>query len=403
MSLDKTSKRQTASTTPTAYEEAVSRQSKLIYGSSNEHVNSEKVLIDALLNDGTSIRTKALRVLTVCGGADNFLSLLAHYGVKELTCVDMNPHQLALGQLKLELACSDLTPKEVIDFLGMNQSLDDNAKRLEVYETILEPRLPKEVAKLLREDLMYELETGIAQFGGEINSLRHNIRMLTELGFPPQDLWNLRIDRKLFDQTCREGIGDPSDFGKAAFMDETYPETYRRTWNDIVFPTWCKVFHRAVTDEDFKKTFNKKIMIQGKYDLETLPDWLHPPIRDQIRRKRKDVSFLNSPIEEVRADGAEDKYEFISTSNIFDWVDREVASAILSTIAEDLLAPGGCMLVRMAFSDAGDLARQVTSVRSFDKVHPYDLAEVDFSHFWFRNPAGFAILTKEAISPEKSF
>jgi len=367
-----------------AYEEAVSRPSKVVYGSSNEHVNSEKLILKAL--------KKRARVLTICGGGDNYLSLLADEdSVESVTCVDMNPFQLALAQLKLVLACSEISTEEIINFLGMNQTLD--CKRLEVYEKYVEPELPDAVAKLFREHLMYEIEMGIAQFGGEINSFRYILRELKKLGFPSEDLWENNINVEKFRKICRAGIGTPEGVGRAAFMDDAYPEIYRKQWKEVVLPKFYDVLFQAVTDSRFEKTFNKAIMLKGKYDMDTLPEWLLPSVRERLRKRKDLVTFVNSPIDEVQVQDGK-KYDMINTSNIFDWIEVPVGAKILTSVAENLLAPEGCMLIRMAFSDTHDLTQQVPNVRNFDQIKPEQLGEVDYSHFWFRNPSGFAILTR---------
>ena len=368
-----------------AYEEAVSRPSKLVYGSSNEHVNSEKLILKALK------KPQGARVLTICGGGDNYLSLLADEdSVESVTCVDMNPFQLALAQLKLVLACSEISTEEIINFLGMNQSLD--CKRLEIYEKYVEPELPEAVAKLFREHLMYEIEMGIAQFGGEINSLRYILRELTKLGFPSEDLWENNINVDKFRKICHAGIGTPEGVGKAAFVDDAYPETYRKQWKEVVLPKFYNALFQAVTDSRFEKTFNKAIMLKGKYDMDTLPEWLLPSVRERLRKRRDLVTFVNSPIDEVQVQDGK-KYDMINTSNIFDWIEIPVGAKILTSVAKNLLAPEGCMLIRMAFSDTHDLTQQVPNVQNFDQIKPEQLGEVDYSHFWFRNPSGFAILT----------
>ena len=71
---------------------------------------------------------------------------------------------------------------------------------------------------------------------------------------------------------------------------------------------------------------------------------------------------------------------------------------ILTTVAENLLArDSGCMLVQMAFSNTDNLIQDVPNVRKFDiKMQPAQLGQVDYSHFWYCNPPGFAILAYDS-------
>ena len=381
-----------------AFEEAVSIPSKLVYGSNNEHPNSEKILLEALHVP----KGEGARVLTVCGGADNFLSLLADANVESVVCVDMNPYQLALGQLKLALACSDVPTETILRFLGMNRSLENCDERLQLYKTVIEPDLPELVANLIRQDLMYEIETGIAQFGSEINSFRYVQRELAVSGFSAENLWNWNThdrtgvvgkdsDTEKLQEVCRRGIGSTEGMAQAAFLDHSYPETYRQKWG-----TACQKFYnalfQAVSDEKFEKTFNKALMIKGYYDLESLPEWLLPSVRDRIRERRDCVTFAQSLIDQVSSEDA--PFDFINTSNLFDWMELQDGAKTLEAIAEKLSGKG-CLLLRMAFTPAQSLVELVSNVRPFDKVSPEQLAQADYSHFWYQNPEGIAILARK--------
>lgn len=389
MMMKQLSARRMSTTKLSDYEKAVSRPSKLVYGSNNEHVNSEKLLLDAIGREG---RTAAANVLTVCGGADNFMSILALERVSSVTCVDMNPHQLALGRLKLALACSDVPTEEALNFLGMNFSLDDNARRMEIYERIIEPELPEDVASLIRRDLMYEVERGVAQFGGEINGMRFIQRELAQLGCPPEDLWNGTVNLEKFKWVCRPGVISSDGIAKAMFLDESFlPDTYRKMWDEVCIPRTWSAITQAVADDAFERTFQKGLMLRGKYDMESLPEWLLPAVRSKLRKKKEQVTFVNSVIDDVPI-MSENKFDLVSTSNIFDWIDFDAGVTTLTSISDNLVAPGGCILVRMAFSSPNDLSKCVPNVRPFKEVQPEQLAEVDYSHFWFHNPAGFAIL-----------
>ena len=130
-----------------------------------------------------------------------------------------------MGKLKPVLACSDvLSTEDIINFLGMNQSLEYNSKRLVMYKHIIELQLLHHVAKLICKDLMYKIEMGIAQFGSKMNSFRYIQRELHNMGFSLQDIWNGNVDMNKFQQACDSGIGMPQELAKAAFLDDSLPK-----------------------------------------------------------------------------------------------------------------------------------------------------------------------------------
>jgi S-adenosylmethionine:diacylglycerol 3-amino-3-carboxypropyl transferase len=314
-------------------------------------------------------------------------------GAASVVCADTNPHQLALGEVKLALACSNLSVGDVLVFLGMDRSLDTCEKRLEIFETVVEPRLPDHVAELLRRDLLHEIRVGIAQFGSEINSFRYLQRELAKLGFSARDVWDRRVDLGRLERECAGGIGTPQGFARAAFLEESLPVTYRGRW-DRCLQTFYPALHRAVADPAFQRTFNKALMLKGCYGEDCLPDWLAESARERLRARRSRVAFVNRPIDRVESDA---RFDLISTSNIFDWMEVEDGAKILSTLVRDQLADDGRLLVRTAFSPARDLVRLVPNARRScdDGATPEDLARVDFSHFWYRNPDGIAVLARK--------
>ena len=151
----------------TPYEQAVSRPSYLSYSTNNEHPNSEHLLLKHVIASNDN-KAGGINIMTVCGGADNFLSILAktECPIASLVCVDQNPHQLALGQVKLALACATtLDTEDILFFLGMGKCAtqehcteNDKHRRLQLYHEIIEPDLPASTAALIRKDLLYEIQ-----------------------------------------------------------------------------------------------------------------------------------------------------------------------------------------------------------------------------------------------------
>lgn len=267
------------------YDKAVWRFSKLVYGSNNELPNSEKLLLEQLPSKS--------RVLTICGGADNFLTLLATCdNVASIVCVDQNPLQLALGELKLVLACSALSTEEILDFLGMNHSLQDCPKRLELYKRVIEPELQPSTAQLFCDNLLYEIEMGIAQCGAESNGYRYYRYKLATLGFSAEDLWNHQFNPNALKEAFRAGVGTPDDLWKASCIGDTYPEIYRENWGFMI-GVFQRVFLQSLLDPKFANTFTKSLMIRSRYDQSCPPEWILTESRERVRQRRDCITFCS--------------------------------------------------------------------------------------------------------------
>ena len=80
-------------------------------------MNSELLLLDKISRSNK----KDLAVLTIAGGYDDYLRLLADERVSPVLTVNRNPHQLALARLRLASACSDLSIPELVTFMRFNK------------------------------------------------------------------------------------------------------------------------------------------------------------------------------------------------------------------------------------------------------------------------------------------
>lgn len=369
--------------TPT-FHQAVTRPSKIIFGNNSEHVASELLLLDTLKQEHPA---DAFKAMVICGGGDNFMSVLRDPAVESVTCVDMNPHQLALGQLKLAVACSDLSTREALGFLGMN----NNVNRVEVYEEVVEQNLSPDTAAIIRQDLMHEIDTGIVHFGPGENTYRHLIKTLEDLGFDRESCWNQTVDLEALKEVCQNGIGTAQEMSEASLISQVFPPELASVYLDVMehhfFPLICMGLYRNVADASCRNHITA-MQILNRYDEESLPEWLESGTRKVLREKQSQVTFVNDSILDVPPA----KYELVSTSNIFDWVDTASAAKNLDTIADKFLAPHGYMLVRMCIRHLGDAVKSTKKLRECNVVRPEQLAEVDRVQVFFHQPEFFAAL-----------
>mmetsp|Transcript_23813 Transcript_23813/g.70349 ORF Transcript_23813/g.70349 Transcript_23813/m.70349 type:complete len:188 (-) Transcript_23813:4-567(-) len=118
------------------------------------------------------------------------------------------------------------------------------------------------------------------------------------------------------------------------------------------------------------------MLLLGKYDKGTIPDWITPEVRELLRGKRDQVSFIHSSLHEVPSAS----YNLVAPSNILDWMEAKVARDYLHTIAHNFLAPNGYLLLRSAFNDTEQLLFDndgSSRLRVCNKVPPKLLADSD--------------------------
>ena len=277
---------------------------------------------------------------------------------------------------------------------------EDRARRLLLYQEFVQPQLPAATATLIQKDLMYEVQLGLAQFGCDINFHRYEQRELVhKFGTSVNDMWDGHAyaedeeTQAKWKHFIQHELGTVEQAAEASFLNtDRQPETYRQRFAAIV-DRYHEVLYQALTDSAFVKTFNKSIMIRCYYDHDCLPGWMVTAARARIRQRRHVVKFVHAAIEQVDEKEFDGPFDLISTSNLFDWMEQADGIRILQALT-DKLSNRGAMLIRLAFASAQELATKVPNACPFDMVPPEDLAQVDYSHYWFRNPDGFAVLKR---------
>lgn len=375
-----------------AFYNAVNRPSKIMFGNNSEHVDVEKLLLKTLKEERPNER---FRAMMICGGGDNFISILADSSVESFTCVDASPYQLALGRLKLALACSDLSTEQALGFLGMNDSV---GYRVEVYEKVLAPQLPSDVRDLIQQDLMHEIATGVAHFGPGENCYRHMSKILDDMGFDVESVWNGTVDLPAFKQVCHDGIGTRRALIEASLVTETLPEEvvplYIEAMEGELYAKACQGLHRLVAGGNYNNHI-AAMQILNRYDEDSLPEWLLPNVREALREKKSQVTFVKALLQEVPA--SNEKYHLISTSNIFDWLEPQEAAESLDTIADKFLAPDGYMLVRMGIRSLDNVLQVLQKLQPCDKITPKQMAEQDKVQVFYQQTDCFAALRHSSV------
>lgn len=243
---------------------------------------------------------------------------------------------------------------------------------------------------------MHEIATGIVHFGPGENAYRYLSSTLDEMGFDRWSCWNGTVHLEAFEQACRNGIGTPQGFIDASLINETLPKEaashYTKVMEEFFFPMICMGQYRIVANGACRNHITA-MQILNRYDRDSLPEWLLPHVRNVLREKQSQVTFVHSSLLDVPSL----EYDLVSTSNIFDWVVSETAAKHLDEIAAKFLAPHGYVLVRMGIRSLASVLQATKLLRVCNEVRPEDLAETDKVQVFFQRPEAFAALRHSSV------
>jgi len=118
-----------------------------------------------------------------------------------------------------------------------------------------------------------------------------------------------------------------------------------------------------------KDEFHTDILLNGT--PKTLPPWLTENGRRILRSKASALSTFQG--KEIDLTDVEDKFDFVSLSNIYDFSKEEVSIKNIKDVAATILKPGGELLVRRAVGNApGILEKAGGKVLEGESLENYD-------------------------------
>ena len=283
---------------------------------------------------------RQIRGIMIASGGCTAAALVASGRLTELHLVDMNPAQLALSRLKLDLLHTAM-PQERAEILGhaplsineRSARLGEALRRLELSPDVLGP--PSFVAEV-GPDQAGRYELLFAQ-------LRHEIR-----GFTSEivDLLNLDDTAERIRRTRPE-----APLGRA--IDEAFE-------HGMALPHLVRLFGAQATQnslESFAKHFARRTrqaialgctvdnpylwqLLTGKFPNGVTTPWMSamPPSR------LPEVIESHCTFDMALACFC-DRFDFVHLSNILDWLDPDQARRTLQ-LASCALRPGGYVLIR---------------------------------------------------------
>ncbi|MCC5916172.1 MAG: DUF3419 family protein [Cryomorphaceae bacterium] len=266
------------------------------------------------------------KILSVCSGGDNAISLLTTYPEK-LVVADINPYQLYLLEIKMA-AIQHLTYKDCLGFLGFYPA----ENRFKTYEDLASYLSPK--ARIYWDAERNRIESGLITSG----RLERNLRFFARYYRP------LLHRKKNVDLLLK-----PKNH-------EAQKTVYQSTWDTRKWRFLFRVFFSNTSlkfiapDPDFFNYVSENV---GKYLLnKTAQHFSHPACQnnpflhyalkghfrdclphtwreenfDIIRSQLHKISLFQGFVEEACI--GEDKFDILNLSNIFEYTTKEEFKAI---------------------------------------------------------------------------
>ena len=288
------------------------------------------------------------KVLAVTSGGCTALTLLAE-GPKELLCVDFNPAQNYLLELKLA-AIRSLPLAECRCFLGARKGNG----RLAAYRSLTGALSP--LARVFWDKNPQRIEEGVL-YSGVTEAMAKWMRRLV-FGFvhSPETLRPLLKQR------------DPraqADFYKNVWNNKRWQGALKLAFHPLMFRVvYGRRFLQRIGGEDLTRLWMQKIEhaftdipVRNNYFLsqlfwgrflpweEGLPPYLREGVFERVRANAGRLKWLTGDLITVLGSVPPGRYTKMTLSNAFEWIPRERVKEAFESLTW-ALAPGGKAVVR---------------------------------------------------------
>uniref|UniRef100_A0A7S0IYD1 Uncharacterized protein n=1 Tax=Calcidiscus leptoporus TaxID=127549 RepID=A0A7S0IYD1_9EUKA len=363
---------------------SASTKAKFMLVSNNEDFRVEVACLNRLKAPPNS-----LRVAMVTGGADTTLTALLHPSVASVLSFDPSPLQLHLLQLKLAVATSDLSDEAAVGFLLRGEG------GKQVFEEKLVPRLPEETVGFFRGAGEDEIDKGIlrADNDGPFNKIlrawfadEHGVDLSKwhAMGEAEKDKV-LHICAANDSTTLATAL---QTFFKGAPWFKAMPaETQHVILGalGVAAASTLSGTGKVLSDIDCgllpKDEFFTDIVLTAS--PKTLPPWMTHAGRRVLKAKASALTTFQGKADAVRDD---DKFDFVSLSNIYDFSLVEAAVKDVRAVAAAMLKPNGTLLVRRAVGSAGAILKQAGG----KQLEGEALENLDYNSLFYRSPGTVA-------------
>ncbi|MCM8794200.1 MAG: BtaA family protein [Candidatus Omnitrophica bacterium] len=288
------------------------------------------------------------RVLAVTSGGCTALRLLAE-GPRELVCVDFNPAQNALLELKLA-AIRKLPVEECRSFLGARKGNN----RLSVYRTLLGGLSP--TARDFWNARPHLIEKGVLYAGKTEAMTRVMKRILFGFIHSPETVRVLLKQRDVGAQarfyrevwsTRRWKALLKVAFHPLVFQKIYGPRFLERLGEEDVTRLWIRKLEHAFTEIPVRSNYFLSQLLWARFlpGEEGLPPYLRKGVFERIRANAGRLRWITGDVASVLASSPLGYYSKATLSNTFEWLPEERIGPAFDALAH-ALAPNGRAVLR---------------------------------------------------------
>jgi len=288
------------------------------------------------------------RLLAVTSGGCTALRLLAE-GPAELTCVDLNPAQNYLLELKLA-AIRALPLGECRRFLGVRK----DANRVATFRSLASALSP--AARAFWEQRPWLIRKGVV-YAGTTEKVSAWMRKLL-FGYIHSP-WMLRQLLRQRDSSAQQ------DFYRNVWANSRWRGTLRLAFNPLFFRViygkrftqrlgsqklshlWMEKVERAFTCPSLRSNYLVSQLFWGGFPPgeQALPSYLQEPYFGLIRAHASRIRWLTGEIGTLLGRGPSCAYTKATLSNAFEWIPRTHLPRTFAALGH-ALAPGGRAVLR---------------------------------------------------------
>ena len=263
-------------------------------------------------------------VLSVASSGDNIFNFLTD-NVSKIYAVDINPAQLSLAKLKLELL-RRCDPQKVLDLLTGN---GDKTENKHFVETIISS--DKNLKKYLSA---YNFENGVDNIGEFERRVVPPVAYCVKQFFKEADFVHANEGKKA--NVWLSGLPIAFSFKRTyKFLIPDFP--YQHI-NINMGKSLQKSLKNFLSHNDFRGNWYLQKIYFGRY--QTLPPFLRPDNFKTVKNNADRITFVDKDILSFLKQSKDGSVDKINLSDIFDWCSEEDYAATLRE-AHRVLSPNG--------------------------------------------------------------
>lgn len=274
-----------------------------------------------------SIKKNNKKALMIGSGGESIFTLLLCPDIQEIDLIDANPEQIELIKLKME-AIRQLSPIEYLHFVES----DNYSDKTKTYKSLLDNSI-LDISYWNTKENLFLIEYGINQIG-----------VFEQLFKELRDCFDVSPVNSFNDNTWNNAFSKIFNRQKLinAFGEEAVKYSMSKEFSDH----FSFVMKNAI--EKYQNNYFIDQVFHGRY-LKDKPIFLNPENYKIIQEKLNKINIIQNQFHQ-HVKNSKEKYDFIHTSNITDWLPLNTLDELYNDINKCLL-PNGIVVSRRLNGD----------------------------------------------------